>query len=226
MLKGKLIVIEAGTDASGKETQTKMLYDRLIKEGYNVKKVSFPSYQEEYSALVRMYLNGEFGKNPNDVDCYVASTFYAVDRYASYKTNWGEFYEEGGIVLCDRYTTSNMVHQAAKLDTSEREKFLNWLWEFEYTLYKLPQPDEVFFLDVIPEVSQKLMQNRLNKITGEAKKDIHESDKAYLEKSYYNALYVADKYKWTKINCAPSGEMLDRETIHEEIWSQFIKTLK
>lgn len=226
MNKGRLIVIEAGTDASGKETQTNMLYERLIKEGYVVKKVSFPSYEEEYSALVRMYLNGDFGTNPSDVDCYTASTFYAADRYASYKTKWGKFYEDGGIVLCDRYTTSNMVHQAAKLDESEREKFLDWLWDFEYKLYKLPQPDEVFFLDVVPEVSRKLMENRLNKITGEAKKDIHESDTEYLEKSYYNALYVADKYKWTKVNCAPEGDILERETIHEEIWNKLSQKLK
>ena len=124
-MKGKLIIIE-GSDGSGKATQTKKLYDRLEAENYKIKKVEFPNYNSESSALVKMYLRGDFGKNATDVDPYVCSTFYAVDRYASFKTGWEEFYNNGGIIICDRYTTSNMVHQASKIDESERDKYLDW----------------------------------------------------------------------------------------------------
>lgn len=215
MKKGKLIVIESGVDGSGKATQTKKLYKALIERGYAVRKVSFPSYDKPYSILVKMYLNGEFGSNPEDVDCYTCSTFFAADRYASYQTDWGKFYEEGGIILCDRYTTSNMVHQAAKLEREEREKFLDWLWDFEFRLYKLPIPDQVLFLDVAPDVGIKLRENRLNKITGEEKQDIHESNKIYLEKSYQTAQYIAKKYQWEHIDCMDNGTLKDINTIHK-----------
>ncbi len=220
MAKGKLIVIESGSDASGKATQTEKLYNRLTEEGYKVQMVSFPSYDKEYSALVRMYLKGDFGKKAEDVDCYVASTFFSVDRYASYKTVWGSFYEEGGIILCDRYTTSNMVHQAAKLKDEEKDKYLEWLWNFEFNLYKLPQPDLVLFLDVTPEVTAQLLKNRPSKIDGKKEKDIHERDIDYLRKSYENALYVANKYNWKKINCVVDHQMRSIESIHEEILSK------
>ena len=182
-MKGKLIIIE-GSDGSGKATQTKKLYDRLEAENYKIKKVEFPNYDSESSALVKMYLRGDFGKSATDVDPYVCSTFYAVDRYASFKTEWEEFYNDGGIIICDRYTTSNMVHQASKLDESERDKYLDWLSDLEFNLYKIPEPDCVIFLDVPAEVSKSLMKDRNNKITGESQKDIHESDFEYLKKSY------------------------------------------
>ena len=217
MAKGKLIVIESGSDASGKATQTEKLYNRLLEEGYKVRTVSFPSYDKEHSSLVKMYLNGDFGKKAEDVDCYVASTFFTVDRYASYKTLWGSFYEEGGIILCDRYTTSNMVHQAAKLTEGEKDKFLEWLWDFEFNLYKLPKPDLVLFLNVTPKVTASLMQNRPSKIDGGNQKDIHERDEEYLRKSYENALYVANKYNWTKINCVLNEKMRTIDSIHEEL---------
>ena len=123
-MSGKLIIIESGSDASGKATQTKKLYERLIADGYKVRKVEYPNYDSESSALVKMYLRGEFGKKATDVDPYIASTFYAADRYASFKTEWEEFYNNGGIILADRYTTSNMVHQAAKMDAEDRDKLL------------------------------------------------------------------------------------------------------
>ncbi len=132
MKRGKLIVIE-GSDGSGKATQTKKLYDKLVKENKNVKKVEFPNYESESSALIKMYLNGEFGKEPDSVNPYVSSTFYAVDRFASYKKDWEEFYLKGGIIIADRYTTSNMIHQAAKIkDVQAKDNFLNWLWDFEF----------------------------------------------------------------------------------------------
>ena len=173
-MSGKLIIIESGSDASGKATQTKKLYDRLVSEGYNVKKVEYPNYDSETSTLVKMYLRGDFGKNPSDVDAYVASTFYAVDRYASFKTQWEEFYNKGGIILADRYTTSNMVHQASKMEESERDKYLDWLFDYEFSMYKIPKPDAVIFLDVPVDFSKNLMKDRDNKFTGEKEKDIHE----------------------------------------------------
>ena len=217
-MKGKLIIIESGSDASGKATQTRKLYDRLVKDGYNVKKVEYPNYKSQSSALVKMYLNGDFGKNAGDVDAYIASTFFAADRYASFKTEWEEFYNNGGIIIADRYTTSNMVHQASKMDESERDKFIDWLFNYEFNLYKLPEPDCVIFLDVPIDFSKKLMERRKNKFTGEYKKDIHESDIDYLTKSYNNAVHIANKYNWNKINCIEDDNLRTIESIHEEIY--------
>ncbi|MDU6115655.1 MAG: deoxynucleoside kinase [Paeniclostridium sordellii] len=218
-MKGKLIIIESGSDASGKATQTKKLFNRLEQDGYKVKKVEYPNYKSESSALVKMYLNGDFGKNAEDVDPYVASTFFASDRYASFKTEWEEFYNNGGIIIADRYTTSNMVHQASKMDENERDKFINWLFDYEFNLYKIPEPDCVVFLNVPIEYSKKLMENRKNKFTGEDKKDIHESDISYLSKSYENSLYIANKYNWNKINCIENENLRSIESIHEEIYN-------
>ena len=218
-MKGKLIIIESGSDASGKATQTKKLFEKLSEENSNIRKVEYPNYDSESSALVKMYLRGDFGKNPSDVDPYIASTFYAADRYASFKMEWEEFYNNGGIVIADRYTTSNMVHQASKMDAKDRDKYLDWLVDYEFNLYKIPEPDCVIFLDVPIEFSQKLMENRKNKITGEDKKDIHESDIEYLTKSYNNALYIANKYNWKKINCVKDGNLRSIDDIHDEIYN-------
>lgn len=225
-MNGKLIIIESGSDASGKATQTKKLYERLLKDGYNIKKVEYPNYQSESSALVKMYLRGDFGDKPSDVDPYVSSTFFAADRYASYKTEWEEFYCNGDIILADRYTTSNMVHQASKMDKENRDKYLDWLTDYEFNMYKIPKPDCVIFLDVPIEFSQKLMENRKNKFTGEDKKDIHESDIKYLEDSYNNSLYIADKYNWKKINCVENNQLRSIDSIHEEIYQVVINTIK
>ncbi|WP_125154554.1 dTMP kinase [Clostridium rectalis] len=217
--KGKLIVVEAG-DGSGKATQTKRLYERLLQDGYKVLKIEYPNYKSESSALIKMYLNGEFGDKPEDVNAYAASTFYAVDRYASFKKEWKDFYDNGGIILADRYTTSNMVHQAAKIkDEAEKEKFLNWLWELEFKLMGLPRPDLVVFLDMPPEYSSKLMTNRKNKFTGDLQKDIHEKNKLYLINSYKNACYVAGKYNWIKLKCVCNNKIKSIDEIHEEIYN-------
>lgn len=214
--KGKLIVVE-GSDASGKATQTEILYNNLLKEDYNVRKITFPDYNSSSSALVKMYLKGDFGNNPEDVSPYVASTFYAVDRFASFKKDWGNFYSDGGIIITDRYTTSNMVHQAAKIKGAGKDSFLDWLWNLEFNVYKLPEADCVVFLDMPPEISQKLIHNRLNKFTGDVEKDIHESNKEFLADSYINALYVANKYNWVKIDCAKDNEPKNINTIQKEI---------
>ncbi|MPN41261.1 Thymidylate kinase [bioreactor metagenome] len=173
-----------------------------------------------------MYLKGDFGKNPSDVDPYVASTFFAADRYASFKTEWEEFYKQGGIILADRYTTSNMVHQASKMDKEDRDKYLDWLSDYEFNMYKIPKPDCVVFLDVPIEFSKKLMENRKNKITGDAKKDIHESDIDYLEKSYNNSLDIADKYKWNKIQCVEKNSLRSIDSIHEDIYKIVTESIK
>lgn len=218
-MKGKLIIIESGSDASGKATQTEKLFKRLIVDGFRVRKITFPNYDSDSSALVKMYLNGDFGKDPNDVSPYVASTFYAVDRFASYKTDWGQAYKEGYIILADRYTTSNMVHQAAKIKNSEeKDSFLDWLWNFEFGIYKLPVPDCVLFLDMPPVYSRMLMEGRANKFTGDQKKDIHERNDEYLIESYNNSLYIANKYDWTKIDCVKDGNLRAIDEIHESIY--------
>lgn len=217
-MKGKLIIIESGSDGSGKETQTQKLIDRLSSENKNVLKVSYPNYDSPACEPVKMYLNGSFGDKASDVNPYAASTFYAIDRFASYKTNWKSFYENGGIVICDRYTTSNMVHQASKLKESEKDNYLDWLYNLEFNLYELPKPDLVIFLDVPPSITKKLRDNRLNKFTGEESKDIHEKDENYMRETYNNSLYIANKYNWTIINCVENNELLSIDKIHNKIY--------
>jgi dTMP kinase len=222
---GKLICIEAG-DGSGKETQTLKLFSRLEAEGHKVRKVAFPNYESESSAPIKMYLRGDFGKRPEDISPYIASTFYAVDRYASYKKEWEDFYLGGGIVLADRYTTSNMVHQAAKIsDPESRKKFLDWLLDFEFQLFSLPKPDCVIFLDMPPEYSLKLIKNRNNKITGLKDKDIHERDAAYLEKSYKSSLWLAEEYGWNRVPCVENNTIRSIEDIHNDIFNIVSKYL-
>ncbi len=217
-MKGKLIIIEAG-DGSGKATQAEKLYARLKAEKYKVKKIEFPNYKSNSSALIKMYLQGEFGPEPDDVNPFVASTFYAVDRYASYKKEWESFYLEGGIIISDRYTTSNMVHQAAKIENPiEKEKYLQWLWDLEFNKMGLPIPDKVIFLNVPPQYSQKLVKDRANKFTGGVEKDIHERNQAFLESSYQNACAIAAKYNWYKIDCLKNAKLKTIEEIHEEIY--------
>ena len=187
---GKLFVID-GTDGSGKETQSNKLKERFELEGIRYKNVSFPNYNSPSSSLVKMYLNGEFGSNAKDVSAYIASTFYAADRYATYKKELEEFYNNGGIILADRYTTSNMIHQAGKIkDEEEREQFLNWLFDLEFNIYKIPKPTKVFFLNMPIERVKELIKERENKITHSDQKDIHEKDENHLIDAYNAACYV------------------------------------
>ena len=220
-VKGKLFVIDSGSDGSGKQTQTTLLAERLTKEGYNVRKLDFPAYQSDSSALVRMYLSGAFGENPEDVNAYASSTFFAVDRIANYLEYWKEFYENGGIILSDRYTTSNMIHQASKIDCPiERQRYLDWLDDLEFEKMGLPRPTQVFLLQVPVAVTMKLIENRLNKFSGEERKDIHESNIAYLEKCYALSTELVTQYNWSPIQCATGEEMRTIENIHEEIYAK------
>ncbi len=212
---GKLIVIE-GTDGSGKSTQFRLLTERVEREGVAFRKLVFPQYKEESSALIRMYLGGEFGGKPSDVNAYAASAFYAVDRYASYKKVWGEWYENGGLVLSDRYTTSNAVHQASKEPEEKQGEFLAWLYDFEYDRLGLPRPDLTIYLDVPTEYTEQLMRSR-EAATG-THADIHEQDMAYLATCRRMGKKAADFYGWTVIECVRDGAMRSIEDIHEEIY--------
>ena len=193
---GKLIVIE-GLDGSGKSTQLDLLIERLKGLNIDCRSVSFPDYESDSSALVRMYLAGKFGNKPDDVNPFAASVFYTVDRYASYKQNWGEYYDAGGVIIAGRYTTSNAVHQTSKLEKSEWETFLNWLYDFEYNKVRIPKPDKVIFLDMPVEVSQKLLSGRYK--GDESKKDIHESDVNYLDNCRKAAVFTANFSGWTVV---------------------------
>ncbi|MBR4696280.1 MAG: thymidylate kinase [Selenomonadaceae bacterium] len=216
MSKGKLIVMEAG-DGSGKETQTKALYERLRQEGHAVQRISFPDYEAESSAPVRMYLRGDFGSRAGDVNAFAASTFYAVDRYASFRRKWQRNYEAGEIILADRYTTSNMVHQAVKIaDGKEREEFLQWLWDFEFGKLGLPVPDMVLFLDMDPEAANRLIAARAREQAQE--RDIHEKDGDYLRRCHEAYLELAEKYRWKRIRCSEGGEPRSIEEIHEDVY--------
>ena len=216
---GKLIVID-GTDSSGKETQTKKLYERLANEVEKVRKISFPNYESPACEPVKMYLAGAFGDNALNVNPYPVSTMFAIDRYASYKMDWESFYNAGGIIVTDRYTTSNMVHQASKIENiDEKSKYLGWLEDLEYNKMGIPKPDLVIFLNMPTEMAVKLMEARKNKITGEEKKDIHEKDTSYLKKSYDNACDIAKKYNWQEIKCVENKRLKTIEEIGEEIYT-------
>ena len=220
---GKLFVID-GTDGSGKQTQFQQLQESLLKDGIDYKVVSFPNYDSPSSALVQMYLSGEFGENAKEISPYIASTFYAADRYATFQKGYKKYYEDGGIILADRYTTANMVHQAGKIkDEKEREKFLNWLWDFEFNLYGLPVPNEVFFLNMPVEKSIELMKDRENKFTHQEKKDIHERDVNHLKDAYEAACDVSKKYNWYEIKCVKNNEIRTIEDIHQEIYNEVKK---
>lgn len=214
MDKSKIIVIE-GLDGSGKATQTKLLCERLLAEGKKVKKLEFPDYDSPASAPVKMYLSGEFGSRPGDVNAYAASAFYAVDRIASFLRDWKRDWESGTVLLSDRYATSNIIYQMGKLPKNEWEEYIRWQGDFEYDRLGLPRPDEVIYLDVAPEVSQRLMEKRYG--GDESKKDLHESNLAFLLSCRESALYAAEKCGWKVIDCCENGEIMTIEAIAKKI---------
>ena len=211
---GKLIVIE-GTDGSGKSTQFRLLTERLEQEGHKFQKLVFPQYAEPSSALIRMYLGGEFGSSPSDVNAYAASAFYAVDRYASYKKVWGDWYENGGLIVSDRYTTSNAVHQASKEPAETQQAFLKWLYDFEYDKLGLPRPDLTLYLDVPTDFTEQMMRRREQDTNTQA--DIHEQDMQYLATCRRTGKAAAEYYGWTVIQCVQDGKMRSIVDIHQEI---------
>lgn len=222
MKKSVLIVID-GLDGSGKSTQLQIADEYLKKRGYNVKIISFPNYESESSALVKMYLNGEFSSDPNEINAYAASSFYAVDRYASYIKYWKNDYNNGCIILAARYVSSNALHQMSKLGEEEWDDYLNWLYDYEHDKLGLPKADKVIFLDMPIEVSQKLLSLRYN--GNESKKDIHESHTNYLLNCRKAALYAAKKLSWNVINCSKDGNPLSIEEIFDKVIREIIEVI-
>lgn len=218
---GKLIVLE-GIDGSGKSAQYRRLTARFEREGLDYHSIVFPRYDQESSALIRMYLNGDFGSRPDDVNAYASSIFYAVDRYASYMTDWKAYYQSGGVVLSDRYTTSNAVHQGAKLPPEEQPRFFDWLYDLEYVKLGLPRPDLVIFLDVDLATSEARMHRRQFK-TGKSG-DIHERDTEYLQLCLDTGHRAAAHYGWRVVDFMKDGKEREVDEKHEEIY-QIVREL-
>ncbi|MCQ2771221.1 MAG: thymidylate kinase [Clostridia bacterium] len=212
---GKLIVID-GLDGSGKETQSKLLVQELTSQGKNVRYITFPAYGTPGATLVEQYLGGKLGNKPSDTNPYAATTFFAVDRYYSFRTDWGDFYnQEDSVIIANRYTTSNAVHQLSKADRELWDEFAKWLFDYEYNKLGLPKPDMVIYLDVKPEVSRKLMEKRQQETGVQA--DIHEKDPEYLATCYKAAQYCADNLGWEKIICDNGENVLSIEEIQNMI---------
>lgn len=213
-MASKLIVIE-GLDGSGKGTQAQLITQALVDRGNSVRKLTFPDYDSPSSSLVKMYLGGELGDSPDDVNAYAASAFYAVDRVASFIKNWKKDYEEFDYIVADRYVTSNMIYQMSKVEDDERDSYIEWCEDFEYNRLSVPKPDVVIYLDMPPEISQKLMSGRYN--GDESKKDIHEKNMNYLLSCRKSALYALDKLGWVHLSCADGDSPKSIETITGQI---------
>lgn len=216
-MNGRLIVFE-GTDGSGKATQARLLCEHLDREGIAYREIDYPRYGSPFAEPAKRYLEGELGEKPGDVNAYAASVLFSVDRYASYKQDWGGFYEAGGLVIANRYTTSNAVHQASKLPMGEQKEFLNWLFDLEYNRLGLPRPDRVVYLDMPTEVSEQMLRRR-ERETGTAA-DIHEQDELYLKKCRAGAREIVRECGWTVIDCADGGMPRPTEEIHREVWGK------
>jgi dTMP kinase len=209
-----MVIDIEGTDGAGKKTQTDLLFNYLKNQGYKVKKISFPNYESESSALVKMYLRGEFGENANDINGYQASALYAVDRFATMsKINVDDY----DFILFDRYVPSNMIHQSTRIkDEEELNEFLDWVEDFEYGKLNLIKPDKILFLDVPIEISMKLARAREGLKNGE-QKDIHEKDDEHLTNAYEKANYVAKKFNWIVVDCCENGNIKSIDQIHKDI---------
>ncbi len=216
-MSGKLIVLE-GTDGSGKATQARMMGQRLQREGIAFREIDFPRYGNPFAEPANLYLHGALGSEPGDVNAYASSVLFAVDRFASYKEDWGTFYEQGGVVIANRYTPSNAVHQASKLPAGERREYLDWLFDLEYRRLGLPAPDLVVYLDLPTELSEQMLRRRESATGTQA--DIHEQDEEYLRSCRMNARDIAHDLGWTVIHCDREGAVRTVEDIHEEIWQQ------
>ncbi len=221
-MNGKLIVIE-GLDGSGKSTQMSNLMQRLEADGYSIRQIKLPNYEDPSSEMVKMYLNGRFGSSPEDVNVYAASSFFGIDRFVSYNCYWKTDYCGGKIILADRYTTSNAYHQAMKLPQEDWDNYFAWLEDFEYNKLGIPKPDVVVYLDMPVEVSQKLMTERYE--GDEVKKDIHEKNPEYLKKCSQAAAYACDKFGWHRITCAKDGAPLPIEEISDKIYKTVMEAL-
>lgn len=222
MKKGKLIVLE-GIDGSGKSSQYRRLCARMENKNIDYNHIVFPRYDKDSSALIRMYLSGQFGSHPGDVNPYAASTFYAVDRFASYREEWGKIYENGGLILSDRYTTSNAVHQGSKLPEDELPEFFDWLYDLEYGKMGLPKPDMVIYLDVDVKTALSRMSRRQERTNTKA--DIHEQDSEYLERCLIAARKAAGYYGWVKVDYMKDDCERDIDEKNMEIFNIILKEI-
>lgn len=227
----KIFVID-GTDGSGKKTQAKLLRERLIKAGYQVASFPFPNYKSLSSGPVRMYLEGEISQNPNDISEKAASSLYAVDRYITYQKEMKALVsDDHTIILLDRYTSANLIHQGAKIvekygmDQQRLDHFIDWVYHLEYKDLGLPVPTQTFFMNMPIEIIKKLIENRPDEITGNSTKDIHERNFKHLENALTAGLYTANKLNWHVINCMENGELRSIEDINDEIYQEILKTL-
>ena len=212
---GRFIVID-GLDGSGKETQSLILKKRLEEIGVRVRYISFPQYDSDSSLFVKKYLNGELGSRPEDTNAYAASSFFAADRYLSYRTDWKKDIDDPDtVVIANRYTTANAVHQLSKLPKEQWNGFLTWLWDYEFYKLGVPIPDDVIYLEMHPDISYRLIKSRSEK-TGRSI-DIHEADGSFLYKSYEAAIYASDRLNWTRICCYEGDTPLSREEIANRI---------
>ncbi len=214
----RLFIIE-GIDGSGKTTQVSLLRNRLEEAGKTVRQIKLPNYGSPACAPVEHYLAGDYGKDADSVNAYAASAFFAVDRFAYYKTDWGMNYDDGTVILSDRYVSSNLLHQCAKLPQEKRDEYISWLYDFEYEKMKSPRPDAVFYLDVPPKITGDLMTGRYE--GDESKKDIHESNQDYLRRCYEMGIFCCENLGFHRIPCLDeNGHMLPKEVISEAIFAQ------
>jgi dTMP kinase len=207
-----MLIVFEGVDSSGKETHSRKAYERLIKEGYVARKISFPNYESKAAGAINMYLNGEFGKKPESVNPFAVSTFYAIDRFASYTQDWGVAVASGEIVIADRYTTSNVIHQGAKIkDDDKRQEYIEWLCDLEFERFKLPRPDKVIFLDMPMEFRIELLKDRWEK-------DIHESDVEYMKSVHLYARRIAQEQCWRRVSIVKDDALRTIEDVHNEVY--------
>lgn len=208
-MRPSLIVLE-GLDGAGKSTQLELLAARLASER-PVRKLKFPDYQDPSSALVRMYLGGEFGANPEDTSAYAASILYAADRFASYRRHWRQDYENGTLLLSDRYTQANVIYQMPKLPHDEWKQYIDWLYDLEYNKMGIPRPDLVVLLDLDSALAERQVMERYH---GDAsRRDIHERDYGFLRVCREAALTAADYLGWKVVSCGGPDGLLSREEI-------------
>ncbi|MBQ4321705.1 MAG: thymidylate kinase [Oscillospiraceae bacterium] len=222
-MMGRLYVFE-GIDGCGKTTQFHLLCKALEKAGIEYRTLDYPRYGKPSCTLVEQYLRGDFGKKPGDVNAYTASAFFAVDRAASFLEDWGEYYKSGGLLIANRYTTSNVLHQGAKMPQEEQLPFFKWLYEFEFSQLGLPKPDAVFYLDVPLEVSVRQMRRREQ--LKNTKADIHEQDNTYLAACRACGETAVEHLGWHRVQCVKDGVMLPPEEIHKEVWQEVLKRQK
>ena len=215
-MAGKLIVFEGACDGIGKSTQFKLLTDSLINDGFKICNHHFPTYDTYQGAPVEKYLKGEFGK-PGELSPYFVNSLYAMDRAITWNTKLKPAYNEGEIILLDRYTTSSLIYQSALIsDIEEKKKFIDYVVDFEYSKLGIKEPDQVLFLTAPFDLVTEMRQAR--KVNDGVVNDIHEQDLEFMKKVYDNANFLADYLGWDKIECSNSNTLRSIDDIHGEAY--------